>query len=250
MAHLFKSERSCECGYVTLNRGNFTQHKKTCRTLKEKHESIQGMKEQLAAKDEQMKEQLAAKDEQMKEQLAIKDKQLAAKDEQIKELIEVVKKPRTVNTNNTTNNRYVVENHINVFGQENTEHISQKQIQQLMLDPANAVPQFITLKYRRAPGGVNKNIRVPNQKRAIYQVVVAGEGGGKEWENKSKGEVLEQLYDDNSEHLEMEADEDTRHGSVFLNYQDKVKASAAGEDGGKRYKEQLDKIHSVVMNIQ
>jgi hypothetical protein len=96
---------------------------------------------------------------------------------------------------------------------------------------------------------VNKNIRVPNQKRAIYQVVVAGEGENKEWEHKSKAEVLEQLYDDNSEHLELEADEDTRHGSIFLNFQDKVKASAGGEDGGRRYKEQLDKIHSVVMNM-
>jgi hypothetical protein len=92
-------------------------------------------------------------------------------------------------------------------------------------------------------------MRVPNKKRPIYQVVVDGEGEGKEWENRSKAEVLEQLYDDNSGHLEMEADEDTRHGSVFLNYQDKVKASAGGEDGGKRYKEQLDKIHSVVMNM-
>jgi hypothetical protein len=142
-----------------------------------------------------------------------------------------------------------VENNVNLFGNENIEHITPKQIQELLSDPANAVPQFITLKHRRAPGGVNKNMRVPNKKRPIYQVVVEGEGEKKEWENKSKAEVLEQLYDDNSGHLEMEADEDTRHGSNFLNFQDKVKASAGGEDGGKRYKEQLDKIHSVVMNM-
>ena len=108
------------------------------------------------------------------------------------------------------------------------------------------VPQLIKLKHRRAPGGVNHNVRIPNQKRAIYQVVESGEGGIKEWENKTKGEILEQLYDDNSGHLEAEADEDTRVGSRFLNYQDKVKASAGGEDGGRRYKEQLDKIHTVV----
>ena len=45
---------------------------------------------------------------------------------------------------------------------------------------------------------MNNNIRLPNQKRAIYQVVVAGEGEEKEWENKAKGEVLKQMYDDNS----------------------------------------------------
>jgi hypothetical protein len=185
--------------------------------------------------------------EQMKQQLADTKQQLAAKDEQIKELIQVAKKPRTVN--NTTNNRYVVEQHINVFGKESIEHISPEQIQALLADPANAVPQFIKLKHRRSPGGVNQNLRIPNQKRAIYQVVVAGEGEEKEWENKAKGEVLEQLYDDNSGHLEAEADEETQVGSRFLDHQEKVKASADGEDGGRRYKDQLDKIHSVVTNL-
>ena len=167
--------------------------------------------------------------------------QLAAKDRQIEQLI---KRPRTVNT--TTHNRYVVEQHINVFGKESMEHISPEQIQALLADPANAVPQFIKLKHRRAPGGVNQNLRVPNQKRAIYQVVAAGEGEEKEWENRAKGEVLEQLYDDNSGHLEAEADEETRVGCEFLDHQDRVKASASGEDGGRRYKDQLDKIHNVV----
>ena len=182
--------------------------------------------------------------EQLREQLAAKDEQITAKDRQIEELIKASKKPRTV-TNNTTN-KYVVEQHINVFGKESIEHISHQQIQALLADPANAVPQFIKLKHRRAPGGVNQNVRVPNQKRAIYQVVVAGEGEDKEWENKAKGDVLEQLYDDNSGHLEAEADEDTRVGSRFLDHQDKVKASVEGGDGGRRYKEQLDKIHCVM----
>jgi hypothetical protein len=179
-----------------------------------------------------------------KELIATLKEQLAAKDRQIEQLI---KRPRTVN--NTTNNRYVVEQHINVFGKESIEHISPEQIQALLADPANAVPQFIKLKHRRSPGGVNHNLRIPNQKRAIYQVVVAGEGEEKEWENKAKGEVLEQLYDDNSGHLEAEADEETRVGSQFLDHQERVKSSANGEDGGRRYKDQLDKIHSVVTNL-
>ena len=61
--------------------------------------------------------------------------------------------------------------------------------------------------------------------------------------------MLEQLYDENSGHLEVEADEDTRVGYRFLNHQDKVKESMGGEDGGRRYKDQLDKIHSVVTNL-
>ncbi len=227
MSHLYKDARNCDCGYSTFNRGAWSTHKKSCKLVKcDKDELIEQMKQQLADTKEQMREQLAAKDRQIEQ---------------------LIKRPRTVN--NTTNNRYVVEQHVRVFGKESIEHISPEQIQALLADPANAVPQFIKLKHRRSPGGVNQNLRIPNQKRAIYQVVVAGEGEEKEWENKAKGEVLEQLYDENSGHLEAEADEDTRVGSRFLDHQEKVKASACGDDGGRRYKDQLDKIHSVVTNL-
>ena len=121
----YKEERKCKCGYVTLNINNWYQHKKICKSIpSDKDLMIEQMKEQLAAKDEQ-----------------------------IKELIEVAKKQKTVNNNShntTNNNRFMVENHINVFGKENTDHITPKQIQQLLSDPVNAVPHFITLKYRRA----------------------------------------------------------------------------------------------------
>ena len=236
MTHQYKEVRVCECGYQTIQRSNWSTHKRTCKLVSTgDKERIASLERQLAAKDEQM----AAKDQQM----AAKDEQLAAKDRQIEQLI---KKPRTVH--NTTNNRYVVEQHINVFGKESISHITPAQIRSLLADPVNAVPQFIKLKYRRAPGGVNNNVRIPNQKRAIYQVVVVGEDGEKQWENQAKGDVLEQLYDDNSGELEIEADEDTREGLRFLNHQDKVKESASGADGGRRYKEQLDKIHCVISN--
>ena len=220
----YKEARTCACGYTTMTMSNWSVHKKRCQLVN--HTS--GDKERIASLE----------------------KQLAAKDEQIRELIQVAKKPRTVNHTTTNNNRYVVEQHINVFGKESLEHIRPEQIEALLADPANAVSRFIKLKHQKAPGGVNANVRVPNQKRAIYQVVVGADGEEKEWENRAKGEVLEQLYDENSGHLEAEADEETRVGSQFLEHQDLVKASAAADavDGGRRYKEQLDKIHMVVAN--
>jgi len=174
--------------------------------------------------------------------LLAKDEIIATLKEQIvelqKQMFELAKAPRTVNNN------IRVDSTVNVFGKESTEHISQEQIQKLLADPANAVPQYIKLK-QRAPGNVNKNIKVPNKKRAIYQVVVPGEGEEKEWESKAKGEILEQLYDENSGDLEAEANEETLTGLNFLNHQEKIKASAGGEDGGKLYKDQLDRIHCV-----
>ena len=238
MTYLYKDARRCECGYATKNSGNWSTHRKSCRSADvAKQASLEKFK--IDHENEQLKQQLQVLRED-KEQMR---EQLVAKDEQIRELIQVAKRPRTVTSTHNTTNRYVVEQHINVFGKESLEHIRPEQIDALLADPANAVSRYIKLKYQKAPGGVNANVRVPNQKRAIYQVVVTNEDGEKEWEDRSKGEVLEKLYDDNSRQLEAEAMEE-EHAS-FMEHQDLVRASAASdsEDGGRRYKEQLDKIH-------
>ena len=240
MAYLYKEGRTCECGYNTLNRSNWAQHKRRCQLVNHTSsdkERISSLEKQLSVKDEQ----LTAKDEHYQ-------KELAAKDRQIQELIKAAKKPRTVNhnTNNSTTNRYVVEQNVNVFGKESLEHITPEHIQRLLADPESAVAKLVKLKHRKEPS--NSNVRCPNVNRAIYQVVVGGEGEEKEWENRAKGEVLERLYDDNSTILEGEAVEE-EHTS-FLDHQDMVKASAAAnaDDGGRRYKEQLDRIHNVIIN--
>jgi len=236
----YKEARICACGFTTLGISNWAQHRKRCQLIPSEKDA------RIATLEKQLEESKRDAREQLEKQLAAKDEQIKEKDGQIRELIQVAKKPRTVT--NTTNNRYVVEQHINVFGKESLEHIRPEQIEALLSDPVNAVSRFIKLKHKKAPGGVNANVRVPNQKRAIYQVVVAADGDEKEWENRAKGEVLEQLYDENSGHLEAEADEETRVGSQFLEHQDLVKASAAADavDGGRKYKEQMDKIHLVI----
>jgi hypothetical protein len=235
----------CVCGYTALKATTVHRHEKTCKVylLSQSNKCI----ELTTMKVTHLEEKVRLLQEQLIEKKQDYQKEMAAKDQQIKELIKVAKKPRTSTVHNTTH-KYIVEHNVNPFGKESIEHISPRQIQALLADPANAVPQLIKLKHRRAPGGVNQNVRVPNQKRAIYQVVVPGEEGENEWENMAKGDVLEQLYDENSSHLEAEADEETNIGARFLDHQDKVKASAAAtaEDGGRRYKEQLDKIHCVV----
>ena len=222
----------------------WSRHKKCCELVPF------GDKERIANLEKQLEDTKRDAREQLEKQLAAKDEQIKEKDGQIRELIQVAKKPRTVTNTTTNNNRYVVEQNINVFGKESLEHIGPEQIEALLADPANAVSRYIKLKHQKAPGGVNANVRVPNQKRAIYQVVVSAEGesGEKEWENRAKGEVLEQMYDENSTQLETEACEEDH--ARFLDHQDKVKASALAnaEDGGRRYKEQLDKIHLVVVN--
>jgi len=230
-SNTYKTPKVCQCGYTTSNYGNWSVHRRLCGenvNVNSKDDLLAELKEQLSVKDEQ----LSAKDEHYQ-------KELAAKDRQIEELIKATKKPRTV----TNNNRYVVEQQINVFGKESLAHITPEQIQGLLADPENAVARFVKLKHRKEPS--NSNVRCPNVNRAIYQVVVGGEGDEKEWENRAKGEVLEKLYDDNSCLLECEATEEDH--TPFLDHQDKIKASIEGSDGGRKYKQQLDKIHNVIV---
>ena len=229
MPSQYKEARVCKCGFSTIWMPSWSNHKKACKMIQA--EQLVGERERISS----LEKQLSVKDEQ----LAAKDRQLAEQAEEIKMLI---KRPRTVN--NTTNNRYVVEQHINVFGQESLEHITHEQIQMLLSDPESAVARLVKLKHRKDPR--NANVRCPNINRAIYQVVVK-DGEDKEWESRAKGEVLEKLYDDNSCMLEAEADEEEH--TPFLSHQDKVKASAAANaaDGGRCYKEQLDKIHHMIV---
>lgn len=246
MSHTSKDIKTCKCGYRTENRGNFSTHKKRCKLLHNQQlMSCKLSAHRLADKDARIQDK-DAQIASLERQLIAKDEQLAAKDDQIADLLH---QPRTINNttlNNTQNNRFFVDASTTLYGKESLGGISPGEIQTLLNDPANAVPKFIQMQYKRFKA--NKNVRCPNMKRAIYQVVVQNEDGEKQWENRAKGEVLEDLYESNAGYLECEADEDTRHGLRFLNHQDRVKESSAGADGGRRYKEQLDKIHCVIIN--
>ena len=80
----------------------------------------------------------------------------------------------------------------------------------------------------------------------MYQVLIQNHDGEKEWECRTQKEVCSELYEDASILLESEADEETRYGSRFLDFQDKIRASHDGKDGGRQYNEQLQKIHYVI----
>ena len=187
-------------------------------TVNEKDDQITHLRTQLVTKDEQ---------------LAAKDKQLAAKEKQISSLI---KHPRTVN--HTVNNII----NVNIFGNESVDHISSDAIKSLLNDPATAVPKFIRMKRAVAQ---NINVRVPNKKRPIYQVVRPDGQGNREWQNLPKSEALEALYNEGAGHLELEAsEEDSKRGDRFIDFHDRVKDSAHGDK--KLYNSQLESIHCVV----
>lgn len=239
MSNRYKEPRVCECAFQTTHRGAWSIHKRTCKQRPiqsdpekdQLRERVASLEQQVAAKDLQIKEQLAAKDLQMKEQLEAKDRQIE----------ELLKRPRTVNHTTNHHNRYVVEQHINVFGQESIDHISDEQLQQLIQEPSTAVARLVRLKLQAAE---NQNVRVPNKRERVVEVVT-DEDGQKRWKSVDRDGVLERLWDDNGLLLENEADEeDGGIGARFVRHQEMVRMSQ--DQNGRMYREQLGQIHSTL----
>jgi hypothetical protein len=57
---------------------------------------------------------------------------------------------------------------VNVFGKESIDHISDEQLQQLLNEPSTAVARLVRLKLS-APE--NQNVRVPNKRERVVEVV-------------------------------------------------------------------------------
>ena len=235
MSNRYKEPRVCECGFQTIHRSAWSIHKRTC-----KQRPTQGdpekdqLRERVASLEQQVaadREQLKAKDAQMKEQLEAKDRQIE----------ELLKRPRTVNNTTNHHNRYVVEQHINVFGKESIDHISDEQLQQLIQEPSTAVARLVRLKLQVAE---NQNVRVPNKRERVVEVVT-DEDGQKRWKSVDRDGVLERLWDDNGLLLENEADEeDGGIGARFVRHQEMVRMSQ--DQNGRMYREQLGQIHSTL----
>ena len=234
----------CDCGYTTSNRANFTRHQKTCRVV-----SIETKDRLVAEKDEVIARVTAEKDEVIAE----KNEMIKYLQEQLAQLAKSLNTPRTVTTNLTQNNantttnnnnnqRYTVNQATNVFGNENTDHITSEQWKMLISEPETAIAKLVQLTHS-VPH--NQNIRVPNKRERRYETIVEEEGA-KRWKSVDKKNVLEDLWEEKEMLLQAEVDEDEPNGARFVKFTDKVKDSIDGVDNGKMYKEQLDQIHNTL----
>ena len=261
---MFKQPRSCDCGYVTANRGNWYRHGKTCKHIAARHEEsdiVQLLREQLATVGEQLAvqrdqlasrdEQLASRDEQMREQLAAKDEQLRTKDEQIAALLAAAKaerkRPRTVQNNQT-----ILQNvNINAFGQESMDHIKESTLRELLKDPASSIVRLVKLKHSIPE---NRNVRVRNKRERWVERVVQTADGVKKWEAADKDEVISELLESTATQLVEAADEETKVGRRYEDWHDRLLTSANDYyDGnkvkGKFWKDQMDLVHRSVAEM-
>lgn len=226
---------SCECGYTTQQSGTLYRHQRTC-----KKRSLHAATQRLAELEETLEHRDTI--------IAGKNKVIAEKDEEIRylreQLAQSLKTPRVVtNNDNRTTNRYIVNQSVNVFGEESIDHITDEQLKRLLQEPSTAVAKLVRLKHSLPE---NQNIRVPNKRDRRYEVVVTEDDSGtKRWKTVDKNDVLEQLWDANGLLLENEADEeDGGIGARFVHHQECVKTSIDGD--GKLWRNQMTQIHNTL----
>jgi hypothetical protein len=214
------------------------------------------MQQREATFNEQMREREAT----FKDQLAAKDEQLAAKDTQIAALLEAAKderkRPRTVNnTTNHTNhtNNYAIA-HLNVFGKESMDHISQAKMQELIKEPDTSLARFIALKHSIPE---NMNVRVPNKRERMVERVTQMPDGEKRWEGEDKDKVVSDLVESTATVLEEAVDKTTGIGQRYERWVGRLMQShdeyhlgdSAGKAGGKQFKHQMDLVHHTLVGV-
>ena len=200
----------CSCFKTFSNKNNRIKHETTSKCFLKKIK---------------MDEEQQEKENQAIKKLQEDNKQMA---EKLKELEEIVKSGaksstnnnnshnNSHNTNNIQNNNYTV----NMYGKENTSHITDAQLLKILNQGFKSVPAYISLKYFSDKMPENSNVCNTNIKSPYILVF-----NGKKWELKDKKDMIEQMYGCNFDELEEKFHEfkDTykmKENSIagFLNY--------------------------------
>lgn len=94
MSNQYKSERTCECGYSTMHRGNWHTHRKHhCKFVKEKIIHSENSRILSLEKDkEDLKQQLEAKDQELKDQREEIEQLLSERFVELKEEVKQLRK--------------------------------------------------------------------------------------------------------------------------------------------------------------
>ena len=235
MSNRYKDARQCDCGFQTTHRGAWSIHRRTC-SQREDHDPE---KEHLRERCEALERQLA----QYQEQLSVKDSQLADQQKTIDKLLQAAreerKRPRSVTHNHQPiNNRYEVNNQINIFGKESLEHITEAKLQELIADPDTSVARLVTLKHSVEQ---NRNVRIPNVRDRWVQVLQEGEDGEKRWHSLPKDDVLGELVESTALELDAQASEDSVAGRRFTQWHERLLEST--DQKGQLYRDQCSRVH-------
>ena len=189
MTDMNPSAETCVCGYQRKDKGNWSHHRKTCKTLKvveplqQEIERLRGLQQDAAACIEQQR------DAALKE-LQAKYTQLAEKVEKLEtqqQALVVSAKPTTVSTvNNTVNNNNIT---INIYTYKETPLPRRKEVLALLQTPSQALPSYFQRKHLSDPKTRNLKL-VGNDKMSVYS---KDRTGVSKWTTRERRPMLTQI---------------------------------------------------------
>ena len=223
---------SCICGRSYSYHQSLYLHRKTCeehkqqkgsttefRALKEKVNTFERETDDL----KQTIEMQRIRQEELKEQIAVLLNQTSSggKNTNIKNQ-ETKKQTNTNNcNNNTTNNTNNCNNktnntnnfnfNINVFGQENTEHIDNQTFVSIMDHVYKAIPLLVQVLHFDKDHPENNNIKITNKKLPYATVM----GENKKWKTIDKKDAIENMMNNGYNLLDEKYDENKEELSAF-----------------------------------
>lgn len=131
--------------------------------------------------------------------------------------------------------------HINVlcFGSE--PEVPEAMLLQIVQQPTTAIAEYVRNKHFVKPE--TKNIRIPNKAKNIAQVV-----RNQRWQDVTKSEVVEELFEDALNHADVYIDE----VEPWCRFRDRLDTAKDASERQKRklFQEQLQSIEHTIINNQ
>jgi len=200
----------CVCGKFYAHRPSFYRHKKTCnyeevsKNTTEPENIIRTLQEKLEKRDQEMEK----KDQEMDE--------LKKKVEMLESSQKIKKQTNnnttnTTNCNNKTNNTNNFNFNINVFGQENADHIDDKTFVSIMEHVYKAIPLLVKVLHFDKDHPENNNIKITNKKLPYAKVM----GENKKWKMVDKKDAIENMMNNGYNLLDEKYDENKEELSAF-----------------------------------
>ena len=152
--------------------------------------------------------------EELKEQIAVLLNQTSSGGKNTNIKNQKINKQTTTNTtncNNKTNNTNNFNFNINVFGQENADHIDDQTFVSIMEHVYKAIPLLVKVLHFDKDHPENNNIKITNKKLPYATVM----GENKKWKTVDKKDAIENMMNNGYNLLDEKYDENKEELSAF-----------------------------------
>ena len=163
----------CTCGKIFTKQPNLSRHHKTCETYKNRN----------TKKEAEVEEEIEDDKESLKQEL----QKVEIKNKELQEEIDRLKAEKSVTNNNqnigTQNNSFTI--HVNAFGHENIDHITENRMLKYISHVYGSIPMLVKHIYCDPKHPENHTVKISNYRHPYIKI----RNKNKKWENANKEQI-------------------------------------------------------------